>query len=177
MPPLPLNLLSFDVNFLRKEAAPICPGLALTSVSSGFEVWEVLMAGFGLVTFVPFNGISGAHGKIIFSLIMKPAEGLNLYKLKMIDQDEKYQLQRDIRSVTFNVKNHASVYPNPTIGHLNITGLSGNGNHQSVYLQERYSWRWMQRSTGRYEPDRVQCEENLFLHITTYVDGRGKSSR
>lgn len=167
--PLPLNLLSFDV--VRKEAAAY---LSWTSLDERqFRGFEVLRSTDGriwtTVTFVPSNGISGARQDYFF-IDHKPAEGLNLYKLKMIDQDEKYQYS-DIRSVTFNIKNHASVYPNPTDGHLNITGLSGNETIRVFDLTGKVLMKVDAKDQQGGMSLTGYSAGTYFVHIT-YVDGK-----
>ncbi|KXK16458.1 MAG: T9SS type A sorting domain-containing protein [Candidatus Parvibacillus calidus] len=88
----------------------------------------------------------------------------------MIDQDEKYQYS-DIRSVTFNIKNHASVYPNPTDGHLNITGLSGNETIRVFDLTGKVLMKVDAKDQQGGMSLTGYSAGTYFVHIT-YVDGK-----
>ncbi len=128
--PLPLSLLTFDVS--KKEATAY---LSWTTIDERqFKGFEVLRSVDGrawdAVGFVPSNGISNKRQDYHF-LDNQPMKGVNLYKLKLVDQDSRYQYS-DVRSVSFPVTSRVNIYPNPTNGVLNISGLA-SGETIKVY--------------------------------------------
>jgi hypothetical protein len=53
-----------------------------------------------------------------------PAKGYNLYRLKQLDSDGKFEYSR-ILSVQFEDEINVVVYPNPTITDITVSGLNG----------------------------------------------------
>lgn len=122
--PLPLNLLKFDV--IKKEAVAY---LSWTTIDERqFKGFDVLRSADGrtwnTVGFLSSVGISDKRQDYHFT-DTDPMKGVNLYKLKLIDLDNKYQYS-DTRSASFAVTRKVSIFPNPTHDHLNISGLNGD---------------------------------------------------
>ena len=54
----------------------------------------------------------------------QPANGMNYYRLKIIDKDGRFEYSRIMNIDLGFTASHLSVYPNPTQTHLTINGLN-----------------------------------------------------
>lgn len=118
--PLPVTLVNFTA--VKSEKAALLSWSTTAEVNSNrFEIehstdaknWEMLGN-------VQSNGeTSNTLSKYSFTDI-QPANGENLYRLKMIDNDDTYAYSR-IVSVIFESETLAMAYPNPAIDKLTIT--------------------------------------------------------
>jgi hypothetical protein len=63
-----------------------------------------------------------------------PAQGVNYYRLKMVDADGSY-VNSDVKSVTFSSSFSVSISPNPASTFINVT-LNGNNNASRVIVSD-----------------------------------------
>lgn len=124
---LPIELISFSAK-LNNNQTDLVWETASEMINKGFEIersndakkWDNI----GFVNSQSENGFSNSRLKYDFTDI-SPLNGINLYRLKQIDFDLKFEYS-PIRSVTINPANLIKLYPNPVTNLLSIVGLEGN---------------------------------------------------
>jgi hypothetical protein len=125
--PLPIKLISFDA-YKKGEVAVLVWTTASEQNNHGFEIersndskkWTKI----GFVNSQAENGNGSIRLDYTFT-DNSPQNGQNLYRLKQLDFDGKFEYSL-IKTVVFENGNNISIYPNPTEGRVNITGLQGN---------------------------------------------------
>lgn len=85
------------------------------------------------VASVAANGSS--HSTANYSATdQNPAQGVNYYRLKMVDIDGRY-VNSDVKSVTFSSSFSVSISPNPASSFINVT-LNGNNNASRIIVSD-----------------------------------------
>lgn len=128
---LPVTLLTFNALIVQKGIL-----LQWTTASEqnnkGFEIERSLDGSnwkrIGFAASQAFNGNSNTRLDYSYTDDM-PFSTQNYYRLKQVDFDGKYEYSR-IRSVNFTNGGNVSIYPNPAIESITVTGLQGNENIQ-----------------------------------------------
>lgn len=168
--PLPVTLVSFNVT-KEGQAAQLKWSTTTEINSDRFEVEHSLNG-------KTWNkiGIVESYGE---SKVLKdyqhahyaPARGENLYRLKMVDQDETFAYSR-IRSIKFDDNAmDLSVYPNPSSGKLNIRNYAtvkemviSDLNGRSVYQSGSFS-------TGNGTVDIKNLVQGMYIVKITRLNG------
>lgn len=121
---LPVTLVSFAVSKEGKTAA-LKWATTMETNSDRFEIQRSLAGkDWQMIGTVASHGESTTEKKYTFT-DRNPANGENLYRLKMIDKDQTFAYSR-IQSVKFEggSAGDMSVYPNPSIDKLHIRNFS-----------------------------------------------------
>jgi hypothetical protein len=117
---LPVTLVSFDA--VKQESSSLLTWATTEETNSDrFEVQRSIDAkNWDKIGTLP----SGGESKVLRTYQFQdqaPANGLNYYRLKMVDRDETFAYSR-IRSVEFSTKPGLNVFPNPASDRLLIGG-------------------------------------------------------
>ncbi len=131
--PLPVKFVGFDV-YKEGNIAALRWSTASEENSKGFEIEKSIDGKFWtIIGFV--NSIGGEDQGLRpnnYNFIDKnPVKGQNLYRLKQIDLDGKYDYSR-IRSILFEKGIGINIYPNPAENNVIINGFVG-GENVSIY--------------------------------------------
>ncbi|MCE7065646.1 T9SS type A sorting domain-containing protein [Dyadobacter sp. CY326] len=114
-PPLPVTLAAFNV----KKEGNVATLVWSTTSESNSDHFEVQHSGDGkkwdVLAIVTAQGESKAL--VTYNYTHTSPLATNLYRLKMIDQDETFAFS-SIKSLNFDGDAQISVYPNPTTDHL-----------------------------------------------------------
>lgn len=126
--PLPVKL----ENFIAKGNGCSIDLQWSTSLESNFSHFEVERSAdgktFGRIKSIPASGIDHTYR----FTDENPLANNNLYRLKMLDNDESYELSRIVSTKTDCQANEISVFPNPTTERVSIKGVQP-GNTIYVY--------------------------------------------
>lgn len=122
---LPVTLVSFNA-FKKGEEALLEWATASEQNNKGFAIERsndgVNWMNIGFVASSTINGNSNT--KTDYSFIDNaPLNGVNYYRLKQIDFDNKIEYS-PIRTVSFKNQNSIHIYPNPVRNNLTIAGLA-----------------------------------------------------
>lgn len=125
--PLPITLISFDA-YKKGGVSDLIWASGSEQNNRGFEIERSLdgqdWVRVGFVESLSDGGNSNRRLDYSFT-DNTPANGDNLYRLKQLDFDGKYEYS-PIRSVWFDNTNNIRIYPNPAKESVNIAGLKGN---------------------------------------------------
>lgn len=141
--PLPVTLISFNAN-KENETVQL---QWITSAETNSESFDIENSLTGKTWQTLGNVIAAGESatKTSYSFVDKnPSNGENLYRLKMIDKDGTFAYS-SIRSVTLEVDNQVTIYPNPVsdrilfkvndwtkIGKIQLFDLNGRTVYQST---------------------------------------------
>lgn len=94
---------------------------------------------------------------------MNPADGVNLYRLKQVDIDAKFEYSNTVK-ILFSAKINIIVYPNPAINKLNIQ-LTGAG--ASKWMSSIYDL------SGKlvYQQTNIAAGSLLQVNVTAFAKG------
>ena len=120
---LPVELLNFEVKEIENRKVRLRWQTASEQDNDYFEVHRSIdLESWELVTTV--DGVGNSTVLVNYSTEdLEPYMGLSYYKLIQVDNNGELTLS-DVRSITLLLDNERdlSIYPNPTLGVLNITG-------------------------------------------------------
>lgn len=124
MAPLPVNLITFNARLVGRKVMLDWQTASETN-SDYFEV-ERSKSGTSEWAFVSrVNARGYANSRIDYqSIDHKPYQGVNYYRLKMVDNDGRVSYS-PIRKVA-NEAGVISIYPNPAQGYIMVSGLNKN---------------------------------------------------
>jgi hypothetical protein len=114
---LPLHFLSFDA-YKAQRSVSLKWRTADEVNTSHFEIERSING----VDFVKIGQVSSRNtpGNHDYSMDdWQPAKGINLYRLKQVDLDGRFEYSKIVR-VLFDMQVNMLVYPNPSSGRLNI---------------------------------------------------------
>jgi hypothetical protein len=122
---LPVRLVNFGA--IRKNNSSFINWTTLSEQNSkGFEIERSMdgrkWSNIGFVKAKSDDGNSSLEAAYSF-VDSAPLKGDNLYRLKQVDYDGKYQYS-SIRQVSFEVSDKIVIYPNPANDYLEITGIN-----------------------------------------------------
>lgn len=116
--PLPIILLTFDAKKFGNQVLLTWETSQEVNADK-FEV-EYSKDGVAFNSFATVRAVGNSSTKTNYSTIhCCPIEGVNYYRLKMIDKDASFKYS-EIRKVTFEFINAMTIYPNPTSGRTTI---------------------------------------------------------
>lgn len=128
------------------------------------------------IGYVPTQAVLGnSHTQLIYTFIDdNPVEGNNLYRLKQMDRDGRYEYSL-IRLVKFDVDEHINIHPNPTSDKIHITGLqkgvvisvydiSGRIVHQTTADNPHVNISLNQFSEGLYHIRIMKADGQVTVH-------------
>ncbi len=116
-PPLPVNLVAFDV-FSESQTALLSWSTTMETNSESFEVEQSAdVRNWNTIGSVKSHGESNSRKEYSF-IDKSPLAGKNYYRLKMIDNDGTFAYSR-IRSVEFD-KGALALWPNPAIDRITV---------------------------------------------------------
>jgi len=120
--PLPLQLISFRVVLQNKN--PLLTWITSNEVNvSHFEI-ERSINGIEFTTVANVPSQAGSVDKTYRFTDVAAWEGINYYRLKMIDRDGKFSYS-SILKIEAGKKNNVSIVPNPVKNYFVITGAEG----------------------------------------------------
>jgi hypothetical protein len=130
--PMPISLLSFDVN--KKGENVLLEWVTLSETNNDYFTIEKSTDGFNFKEIGVVKGSGNSNKKMYYNFTdVNPKIGINYYRLKQTDFDGKFEY---FQTAAINIKNmEISIFPNPTLGSVNINiGDSDGGNIMiSVY--------------------------------------------
>ena len=124
--PLPITLLNFNTH-KKENSVLLLWATAKEQNNKGFEIERSTdsrnFINIGFVTSQVENGNSNIKLDYNFT-DDTPGNSQNFYRLKQIDFDGAYNYS-PVRLVVFNRESKISIYPNPAVERVTITGLQG----------------------------------------------------
>ena len=128
LPPLPIELLTFNV-FVNREDKVSIEWSTLNEVDNDYFIVEKSRDG---INWENLNIVEGAGNSTVlleYSIFdHHPYESVNYYRLKQVNFDRSYTFS-DIKSITLNLKEpDLLVYPNPCYNEVFIEGITGMEN-------------------------------------------------
>lgn len=173
--PLPVTLISFNVT-KEGQAAQLKWSTTAETNSDRFEVEHSINGKtWNKIGIVESYGESKVLRDYQYAHYAPasggPSHGENLYRLKMVDNDETFTYSR-IRSIRFDASpSDLSVYPNPSSDKLNITDyanvkemLISDLNGRSVYQSTSFS-------TGNGTVDIKDLAQGMYIVKITRLNG------
>ena len=119
---IPVELLNFEVQLSKEATVLLQWATASESASSHFEIQHLSSLNakgvFEKIGIVPAAGNSLEHKHYNF-LHETPANGLNYYRLKIVDSDSSFEFS-PIRVIKVAANSEVKVFPNPTKGVVNF---------------------------------------------------------
>ena len=117
---LPVNLLSFSARAINGKEVSLNWSVAAEENMDGYLV-ERSKDGRN---FEAIGKVDAAQRKAYAMIDKNPIQGVNYYRLKMVDRDGAFKYS-EVRQVVFSNGRLLSLYPNPTSGHVYVSGLEG----------------------------------------------------
>ncbi len=124
--PLPVTLTKFDA--ARGANGVLLNWETASEVNNqGFEVQRSTDGNrFTPLQFV--NGAGNSNTQQSYSLLDNaPAEGVNYYRLKQIDNDGRFSFSA-VKAIVWNSNQQLTLYPNPAHGRVNVAMANATGN-------------------------------------------------
>jgi hypothetical protein len=125
---LPITLLNFDAVYSGGKV--IINWTTLTEINNNFFAVERSRDGFNFEIISSLKGAGNSSSPLSYQIIDKnPLPGINYYRLKQVDFDNKYKDSKIISVKTFMNDKDISVFPNPVVGadfSVSIAGLESN---------------------------------------------------
>jgi len=116
---LPVTLLSFTIKRGENQSALLEWATTVETNSDRFEIEHSINSKFWKkIATLASNGESRSLISYSYADI-SPQEGINLYRLKMIDQDETFAYSR-IRNIHIESARRTTLYPNPSFDGLTM---------------------------------------------------------
>lgn len=156
--PLPLNLTSFSVQKAGSNVQ-INWSTAQEQNSKNFEVQRSTdQNNWSTVATVAATGSSNTTANYS-ATDYSPAQGVNYYRLKIVDADNSYTMS-EVKSVNFASGFAVSISPNPASTYINVT-LSGNGSSKVI----------MSDLNGKVVYNQTTTAPKLQINSSTFAKG------
>lgn len=154
--PLPVKLQAFTA----KATKCVIQLQWNTTMETDFSHFEVERSSDGR-KFTSIKTVSGYGSSYYYSFTDEnPLPGNNLYRLKMIDNDESFEVSRIIEGKNDCETNKVTVFPNPATEQFTIQGLA-QGNRVSIYNS----------SGARILSEKSKTGENIQVNLKNYPSG------
>lgn len=155
---LPLNLTSFSVQKAGSNVQ-INWSTAQEQNSKNFEVQRSTdQNNWSTVATVAATGSSNTTANYS-ATDYSPAQGVNYYRLKIVDADNSYTMS-EVKSVNFASGFAVSISPNPASTYINVT-LSGNGSSRVI----------MSDLNGKVVYNQTTTAPKLQINSSTFAKG------
>ena len=118
--PLPVNLLDFTARATREGMVELN---WIVAEEKGMKEYVVERSTDGR-NFIAIGTVSAVQKKDYALTDNRPVSAVNYYRLKMVDRDGAFKYS-EVRQVVFSNGRLLSLYPNPTSGHVYVSGLEG----------------------------------------------------
>lgn len=129
-PALPVQLISFSARAINGKQVGLNWNVAAESLLDGYIV-EHSTDGRN---FEAIGKVKAAQKSAYAFVHDNPAQGINYYRLRMLDDNGAFKLS-EVRQVVFTNGRALSLYPNPTSGLVYVSGLEGvkEGAYVNIY--------------------------------------------
>ncbi len=118
--PLPVNLIDFTARATKEGMVELN---WIVAEEKGMKEYVVERSTDGR-NFIAIGTVSAAQKTDYALTDNRPVSAVNYYRLKMVDRDGAFKYS-EVRQVVFSNGRLLSLYPNPTSGHVYVSGLEG----------------------------------------------------